>query len=135
MPITDAEALQMVDAAIGKANELGVKVGISIVDETGQLIATIRMSGSSFQWLPEAAQGKAMATIFWRGEPSGTLVERAGHPLFQWLNNNYGGKLVYAKGAVAIRRAGEIVGAIGASGASPNQDEEIAQAGADALRG
>ena len=134
MVITHAQAVRMLNAALAKAEEFGVNVGISILDAHGDLIASIRMTGSEHPWLPEDSRGKALATIMWKGEPSGNLQERAGSPMLTWLNNNYQGRLNYLKGAVAIRdKQGQIVGAIGAGGAPLDQDEAIALAGAAAL--
>jgi uncharacterized protein GlcG (DUF336 family) len=133
MEITHVQALRMLDAAIAKADEFGVSVGISILDAHGDLVISMRMTGAEHPWLPEDSRGKALATIVWKGEPSANLQERAGSPMLTWLNNNYHGKLHYLKGAVAIRKDGEIVGAIGAGGAPLDQDEAIAIAGANAL--
>lgn len=131
--ITLAEALRMQAAALAKAEALGVGVAIAILDAYGNLVASIRTDGVEYVWLPDDARGKCMATIAWRGQPSGSLTDMAGGPMLTWLNAQYGGKLLYLKGAVAIRRDGELVGAIAASGASGADDEAIAEAGAAAL--
>ncbi len=133
MSITEDQALQMINAALHRANELGVKIAVSVVDTTAALVATIRMAGASFQWLNEGATGKAMASILWRGQPSAALAEHAGSPIFGFVNSTYQGKLLYAKGAVPVRQGEQIIGAIGVAGASQEEDEDIATAGAAAL--
>ncbi len=133
MAISHEDALQILNASIDKAKELGVAVGISIVDANGQPVASIRMSDVQFQWLSEVSAGKALATVYWRGTPSGELAERAGNPLFAWVKEHYNQRLVYAKGAVAIKQGGAVIGAVGVGGASQEQDEEIARAGASVL--
>jgi uncharacterized protein GlcG (DUF336 family) len=135
MTITMGEALRMQSAAAAKAQELGVAVAITIIDVNTNLVSSIRMDGVEWVWLPDDARGKAMATVVWRGEPSGNFTERAAGPMFTWLNSHYNGRLLYLKGAVPIRRDGELLGAIAASGGSGQQDEEIASAGAAALEG
>ena len=134
MSIDHHEIRRILDAAIAKAEELGIKVGISIVDDHGSLVGSIVMAGAGFLFLPQASAGKAMATVVWRGQPSGVLNERASLPMFQAVNAMYDNKLVYQQGAVALKRGNELVGAIGAGGASPEQDEEVATAGAAALK-
>ena len=136
MIITHGQAIRMLNAALAKAEEFGVNVGISIVDAHGDLVASVRMTGSEHAWLADDSRGKAMATIAWKGEPSGNLQERANSPMLTWLNNHYHGQLNYLRGAVGIRnQAGELVGAIGAGGAPLEQDEAIALAGAAVLEG
>lgn len=132
--ITLAEAQAALDAALKKARDAGVNVGIAVVDDHGDLIACALMDNVAFAFLPDIARGKALATVLWRGAPSGTLVERAGSPVMAWVREHYGGRPVYAQGAVAIKRGDRVIGAIGAGGASSQQDEDIAAAGAAAVR-
>jgi glc operon protein GlcG len=134
MSITHEEAQKGLAAGISKAEELGVQVAIAIVDDHASLVGLIRMQ-SGFLFLPEAATGKAMATVVWRGQPSGVLNERAGTPMMNAVNNLYGDKLFYQQGAVAIKRGDLLIGAVGAGGASAQIDEEIATAAADAIQG
>ena len=54
-------------------------------------------------------------------------------PIFAAVNQMYGGKVIYQQGAVPIMQSGKLVGAIGAGGAASQVDEDIAQAGADAI--
>ena len=130
MSITHQEAQGILDAAIAKADQLGVKVAIAVVDDHADLVALMRMGPTGFLFLPQAAQGKAMATVVWRGQLSGALNERAGTPMMQAVNKMYHDQLVYQQGAVPIKRGGQVIGAVGAGGASSQQDEEIAAAGA-----
>ena len=134
MSITHQEAQRGLNAGIAKAEELGVQVAIAIVDDHASLVGLIRMQ-SAFLFLPEAATGKAMATVVWRGQPSGVLNERAGTPMMQAVNSTYGNRLFYQQGAVPIRRGDQLIGAAGAGGASSQQDEEIAEAVAAAISG
>lgn len=134
MSITHREAFTALGAAVAKADELGVKVAIAIVDDHADLVALIRMEDASFLFLSQAAQGKAMASMVWH-QPSGDLTEVANTPMFQATNRIYHDQLVFQQGALPIVRDGRQIGAIGVGGALPAQDEEIASAGVVALLG
>ena len=129
MPITLAEANRMVQAAISKADELNGKVSIAVCDAGGSLLAFNRMEGAS----PVSAavsQGKAAASAGF-GRASGTL--QADSPVIQAVIAAMGGRMLPAQGAVPVLKNGELVGSIGGSGATAQQDEECAQAGLAAI--
>ena len=134
MSITHQEAQRGLAAGIAKAEELGVQVAIAVVDDHASLVGLIRMQ-SGFLFLPEAATGKAMATMVWRGQASGVLNERAGTPMMNAVNKAYGDRLFYQQGAVAVKRGDQLIGAVGAGGASSQVDEEIATVVAEAIVG
>ena len=131
MSITLDEAQKALNASIAKAKELNTRMAITVVDDHGEVLASARMDGVQ-GWVVDMSKGKAMASVFWR-QPSGALTERAGSPAMQGLNNIYSGKLVYAQGAVPVKRGDQVIGAVGAGGARPEMDEEVAKAGAAAL--
>ena len=124
--ISQKQIMDALGAGLEEADKRGVVVGISIVDSGANLVGSIRMAGSGYQWLCDDSRGKAMATVVWQGTPSGELQERAGSPMMTWLNSHYGGKLNYLKGAVPIMKDGQIIGAAGAGGAPLADDEAIA---------
>lgn len=128
MAITLEEAQKALMAGVAKAKELNNRFAIVIVDDHGEVIAAARMDGVA-GWVVEMAKGKAMASAFWR-QPSGALSERAGSPAMVGLNSIYNGKIVYAQGAVPVKRGDQVIGAIGAGGAAPANDELVAQAAA-----
>jgi uncharacterized protein GlcG (DUF336 family) len=118
---------------IAEAERRGVIVGISVVDEGANLVGSIIMSGAIEPWLCEDSKGKAMSTVLFGGRPTGTMEERSNGPMLTWLNNHYGGRLSFLRGAVPIKRGGQLVGAAGAGGAPTDIDEAIAQVVADIL--
>jgi uncharacterized protein GlcG (DUF336 family) len=131
--ISHDEALSALQAGIAKAEEMGVQLAIAVVDDHADLVALIRMSDVRSLFLPQAAQGKAMASVVW-GQPSGALTERANAPIMAATNTAvYEGKLFYQQGAVPFKRDGKIAGAVGAGGASGAQDEEVARVVAELL--
>lgn len=127
MPMTTGQAETALQAAKAKALEMGVKVAIAVVDARGDLWAMVRMDGS--RWTTsEVCRGKAFASATF-GRPSGELAERADSPVFRAVSMMQGGRIIPAQGAVPIMQDGEVVGAIGVSGAASHEDEEIASAG------
>src|SRR5690606_13787916 len=103
--------------------------------EHADLVALVRMSDVRFNFLPQAAQGKAMASAVWH-QPSGALTERSNAPLFQATNQAvYHGQLFYQQGALPITKDGATIGAVGAAGASPQQDEDVARVVVELLGG
>lgn len=129
MAITLAEANRMVQAAIVKANEINVKVSIAVCDAGGSLLAFNRMEGAS-PVSATVAQGKAAASAGF-GRASGSL--QADSPVIQAVIAAMGGRMLPAQGAVPVLKNGELVGSIGGSGATAQQDEECARAGLAAL--
>jgi glc operon protein GlcG len=129
MALTLADAHRMIQAAIAKAEELQVKLSVAVCDPGGHLLAFSRMNGAIVV-SATVAQGKAAASAGF-GRASGALA--ADSPVIQAVITAMGGRMLPAKGAVPVYQAEELVGAIGASGATADQDEQCAQAGAAAL--
>jgi uncharacterized protein GlcG (DUF336 family) len=131
MPLTLEQAQRAASAAIHKANGLGVKVCVAVCDLGGRLVAFQRMDGAIAAG-GFGAQGKARASVLF-GRPSSALQERADTPIIRGIIQADGGQAIASKGAVPLMRQGELVGAIGVGGATPDQDELCAEAGAAAI--
>jgi glc operon protein GlcG len=131
MALTLAEVERMLQAAKKKALDMGLKVGISIVDARGDLLAALRTDGALWRTMP-VSHGKAYASVAF-GVPSAELMERANNPVMRALQQMEGGLIIPQQGAVPIKRGNEVVGAVGVSGARSEEDEEIARAGISAL--
>ena len=129
MALTLVEANRMLQVAIAKAEELQVKISVAVCDTGGNLIAFNRMNGAIVV-SATVAQGKAAASSGF-GRASGAL--QADSPVIQAVIASLGGRMLPARGAVPVYQTGELVGAIGASGATAEQDEQCAQAGAAVL--
>jgi uncharacterized protein GlcG (DUF336 family) len=129
MALTLEEATEVIQRAHAKAAELGVKVTVAVVDEGGLLIALSRMDGA-MPLSPQIAEAKAVgAAMFlrdgsWLGQ---AYQDRPG--FFHAVDRMVRTPLIPGLGSVPIKRAGNIVGAVGVSGARPEQDLECAEAG------
>jgi len=126
-------ARQMMDAARDKAVEIGKPVSVAIVDAGGNLMALERL-GDAPSATVMVAEGKAVASAV-MGRDSGRLEAMAQSlPLIiNSLMMRYEGRFTPAQGGVVIRADGDVVGAVGVSGATSEEDEAIARAGAEAF--
>lgn len=127
-------ARQMMEAASQKAAEIGKPVSVAIVDAGGSLMSLARLDDA-----PSAtvlvAEGKAVASAI-MGRDSGRLEAMAQSlPLIiNSLMMRYEGRFVPAQGGVVVREGGSVIGAVGVSGATSEEDEAIARAGAEAYQ-
>ena len=113
--LTLAEAEQILAASKIKMNDMGVKLSVSVVDPRGDLIAMFRADGAPWR-SPVISRGKALSAACW-GLSSADLAERAHQPVFQAFMNIQGGHFIPGQGALPVYRDGEILGAVGGSGA------------------
>lgn len=129
--LTLAKANAIIAAALAKATELKLKpLGLAVLDSGGHLIAVQRQDGASFI-RPEVASGKAYGALA-VGSGSRALgnaaVERP--HFFQGLSAVSGGRIVPVAGGVLIRsKDGNIIGAVGISGDTSDNDELAAISG------
>lgn len=131
MAITLQEAEKALQAAQKQATAMGIRVSIAVVDPRGDLVALARMDKARY-FSPDIARGKAMVSGAF-GAPSSAFAERAGSPIFQSLNQMNQGRMIFHQGALPITKDGEVIGAVGVSGATSEQDEEVAKAGVAAI--
>src|ERR1700704_595770 len=127
-----AAALHVIEKARGAAEAIGVAMNIAVVDEGNNLVAFQRMDGA---WLGsvDIAQGKAYtARAFNMSTKDLAPLCQPGQPLFG-IHASNDGRLIIFPGGIPLERDGEVVGAIGVSGGSVDQDQEVAEAGAEAF--
>src|SRR5215813_7187156 len=129
--LTLAEAEQILAAAKAKVMAMGVKMSISVVDPRGDLITMCRTDGASWR-TPPISRAKAVAAACF-GRASGELTENALSPVFRGLMAMEGGHMIPGQGALPVYRDGELLGAVGGSGGTAQQDEDAARAGIDAI--
>ena len=131
MALTLAEANSILAGAIAQAQELNIRVSVSVVDAGGRPIAMNRMDGAIWAGA-YGSQGKAVASAAF-GRPSGELQERADQPTPRGISIAEGGHMIMGQGAVPIIRNGVIEGACGVGGGTSQQDEDCAKAGVNTI--
>ncbi len=132
MNITLAQAEQVIAAAKKKSQEIGTKMDIAVIDSGINLTAFAREDGA---WLGsiDIAIKKAKTARFFNMD-TGTIgtLSQPGRALFNIEHSN--GGLISFPGGVCIKNAaGDIIGAIGVSGSSVEDDHAVASAGATAI--
>ncbi|HLK18087.1 MAG TPA: heme-binding protein [Bryobacteraceae bacterium] len=130
--ITLADARRVIAAAEKKAGEVGQPMNIAVVDAGGNLVAHVRMDkawiGSVDISIKKAWTSRAfdIATKDLAGH------SQSGGQFFGIHASNNGRVMIFA-GGIPLKKGGEVVGAIGVSGGSGDQDHAVAAAGAAAF--
>ncbi len=126
--LTLAEARKAVAAAAAEAKKNNWNVVIAVVDDAGYVLTLDRLDNTQRASV-DIAIGKARTAALFR-RPSGALEETIAKGRNALLSvTGY----VFLQGGMPIVAHGEVVGAVGVSGARSDQDEQVAKAGADAL--
>jgi uncharacterized protein GlcG (DUF336 family) len=130
--ITLEQAQAAVAAAVAKAQQIGVKMNIAVVDAGANLKAFVRMDGA---WLGsiDVAMRKARTARYF-DMPTGELgkLTQPGGSLYSIEHSN-GGLITFPGGVPIKDRAGQVIGAIGVSGSTVENDHRVAEAGAAAV--
>ena len=125
--LTLEEAEAILAGAKAKVLEMGVNMSISVVDPRGDLITMMRTDGASWR-TPPISRAKAVAASCF-GRASGELTENALAPVFRGLMAMEGGHMIPGQGALPVFRDGALVGAVGGSGGTAQEDEDASRAG------
>jgi uncharacterized protein GlcG (DUF336 family) len=132
MHVTIEQAESAIKAARAEASKLGTQMCIAIVDSGADLKAFFRMDDA---WVGsiDIATKKAKTAIFF-GMPTGEIgkLSQPGGPLFGIEHSN-GGLITFPGGIPIVDSEGVMVGAIGVSGSSVENDHAVAAAGIAAL--
>ena len=130
--ITSEEARRIIAAAEQKAQEIGQPMNIAVVDAGRNLKAFSRMEDA---WLGSIAISidKAFTSASFKMSTQDLVdLTQPGQPLFGLNTTNEGRIVIF--GGIPLERDGEIVGAIGVSGGTVEQDQEVAEAGVGAFQ-
>jgi len=135
MALTLNTASSIVDAALAKSKELGLKpLAVAVFDERGCLRAFMAQDGTSLL-RGDVAQGKAYGALA-LGMGSRAIFKRAQEQAFfvDAVNSLAQGKIIPVPGGVLMRDAsGALIGAVGISGDTSDNDETCALAGIAAV--
>lgn len=131
--ITIEQARAIVSAAIAKAGEIGTKMNIAVVDAGANLKAFARMDDAWLGSIDIAIKKAKTARFFNMNTGEIGKLSQPGGPLYNIEHSNSG--LISFPGGIPLKNAGgEIIGAIGVSGDSVENDHIVAEAGAAALK-
>jgi uncharacterized protein GlcG (DUF336 family) len=132
MHVSFEQAQQAIVAAIEKAKTINTQMCIAVVDSGAELKSFTRMDDA---WVGsvDIAIKKAKTACFF-GMPTGQIgsLSQPGGPLYGIEHSN-GGLITFPGGVPIVTEQGVLIGAIGVSGSSVENDHLVAQAGAEAI--
>jgi len=130
--ITLDDARRVIGAAERKAAELEQPMNIAVADAGGNLIAHVRMDDAWIGSIDISINKAFTARAF---DISTKDLAKLAMPdgEFFGIHASNGGRVVIFAGGVPLKRAGQVIGAIGVSGGSGVQDHAVAEAGAAAF--
>jgi uncharacterized protein GlcG (DUF336 family) len=130
--ITLETALKLITAGEAEARRQGLNLAFAVVDDGGHLVALHRMDGTP--WIaPEVATGKAWTAAAYR-TPSAAQGEkmRELHAFSASISAATGGRFTPQIGGLPITEGDSVIGAMGASGGTGQQDEDVVRAALEA---
>ena len=130
--LTLDDAKRMLSAAEAKAASFGIAYNIAVVDAGGHLIAFIRQDGALIGSIDLAIDKAVTARIFDKATSDLANLAQSGKPLFGIQESN-AGKVVIFGGGIPVVVDGSIVGAVGTSAGTVEQDIAVAEAAIAAL--
>jgi uncharacterized protein GlcG (DUF336 family) len=122
-----ADARRIISAGERKATELGVPYNIAVTDAAGVLVAQVRMDGGWLGSVDIAINKAWTARAFDMSTEELSHLTQSGEQGFG-LNTTNDSKVVIFGGGIPIKVEGVVVGAVGASGGSVEQDIAVARA-------
>src|ERR1700684_2406487 len=130
--ITLSDARRVIAAAEKKAAEIKQPMNIAVADGGGNLVAHVRMDGAWLGSIDIAIKKAFTARAFDISTKELAKHSQSGGEFFGINTSNDGRVMIFA-GGLPLLRAGKVVGAIGVSGGSGEQDQTVAEAGAKAF--
>jgi uncharacterized protein GlcG (DUF336 family) len=126
--VTLEQARAVIEAAEHKAGEIGIAMNIAVVDAGNNLTAFARMDGALLGSI-DIAQNKAYtARAFDMATQELASMAQPGQPLFGIEGSTHGRVVIFA-GGIPLVDGDTVVGAVGVSGGTPDQDHEVCDAG------
>lgn len=126
----DADTL--IAGAVAHAETIGVPMCIAVTDEAGQLVAFRRMDGGKVTSTTIAIDKAFTAAGAKKATHDYGAISQPGAPAYG-IASAIGGRLMVVGGGLPVIVDGSVVGGIGVSSGTPDQDRGVAQAGIDAF--
>ena len=133
MNITLAQAEEAIVAAKKEAVVLNTKMNISVVDAGSNLVAFARMDGAWIGSVDISFKKAKTAAWFTMDTAALTPLVQPGASLYNIEHSN-GGLITFPGGVIIKNATGEVIGAIGVSGSSVENDHAVAAAGSEAVK-
>src|SRR3954447_6136601 len=126
------DARRIISAAEKKAVEIGQPMNIAVADEGGNLVAHVRMDGA---WIGsiDISIKKAFTSRAFDISTKDLATHSQSGGQFSGIHASNDGKVMIFAGGIPLQKDGKVVGAIGVSGGSGEQDHAVAEAGAAAF--
>lgn len=132
MNITLEQAEKAIAVAKSKSKEIDTKMNIAVVDAGANLVAFGRMDGAWLGSLDISIKKAKTARYFDMNTGIIGELSQPGKPLYNIEHSN-NGLITFPGGVPIMNSVGEIIGAIGVSGSSVENDHTVALAGAQAI--
>ena len=126
------DARRVIAAAEMKAAEIGQPMNIAVADEGGNLVAHVRMNNA---WIGsiDIAQKKAFTSRAFDIWTKDLAAHSQSGGQFFGIHASNNGKIMIFAGGIPLKKEGRVVGAVGVSGGSGEQDDAVAEAGVKAF--
>lgn len=130
--LTLADARVMIAAGETKAIELGVPYNLAVVDAGGNLISHVRMDGAWLGSIDISIHKAWTARAFDMATEDLAKMAQSGKPLFG-INSTNHDKVVIFAGGMPVKVGETVIGAVGASGGTVEQDQKVVEAAVGGL--
>jgi uncharacterized protein GlcG (DUF336 family) len=130
--VTLADARKVIAAAEKKAQEIKQPMNVAVVDEGGNLVSHVRMDGAWIGSIDISINKAFTSRAFDITTKDLGTNSQPGDQFFGIHVSNHGRIMIFA-GGIPLKRGGKVVGAIGVSGGTGEQDQTVAEAGAAAF--
>lgn len=126
------DARRVIAAAEQKATKIGQPMNIAVVDEGANLVAFARMENAWLGSIDIAINKAFTSRAFDISTKELSKLSQPKEDFFGIHVSNHGRVMIFA-GGIPLKKDGKVVGAIGVSGGTGDQDQQVAEAGADAF--
>jgi glc operon protein GlcG len=130
-----AQAMKLIETGTAEARVRHLALSFAVVDPGGHLIAAARMDGAPFASL-DFARGKAFASVALGGQSGATLEQRFKDDPSEYSNVSSAGyyaPFLPGRGVLPIFSGGHLLGALGASGAPSDIDEQMVEGAIESI--
>jgi uncharacterized protein GlcG (DUF336 family) len=125
--LTLADARQMISAGEKQAQKLGIPYNLAVVDAGGNLVAHVRMDGAWLGSIDISIHKAFTSRAFDMATQDLAKMAQSGKPLFGINSTNHDRVVIFA-GGMPVKAGGKVVGAVGASGGTVEQDQQVVEA-------